>query len=229
MWLVDCNKDKRNLSTADRSHQLTLIHLRQPLPSMSLLQHPIIKSATFGENISQPSTGLTTGWLLGDITHFDNRVHTPSSGWGHYPMTHEVIPLFISALRNAEENFIDHPRYLPWNPQRRIGQNSCTPLVVEWHLPKPLLRWSTMGPYDLRGWMATCGQPEEDWWSVPAVVTSYGGPWLESSKWLSTPSDSSDLTRYHYCALFPTQDNEAWILGEESDWKTVDVLLTLIL
>ena len=61
--MADRDEDKRNPSTADRSHQLA----------------------------------LTTGWLLGDITQFDNQVHTPSSGWGHYPTTHEVIPLFVSA------------------------------------------------------------------------------------------------------------------------------------
>ena len=40
---------------------------------------------------------LTMGWLLGRIKRFDNRVHTLASGWGHYLMTHEVIPLFVSA------------------------------------------------------------------------------------------------------------------------------------
>ena len=79
-------------------HQLALTYLRQTtIPSMSLLQHPIIKVTTFGEQISRLSILLTTGWLLSDITRFDNQVHTLSSGWGHYPMTHEVIPLFVSA------------------------------------------------------------------------------------------------------------------------------------
>ena len=96
--MVDCDEDKRNLSTMDRSHQLTLTHLRQhTTPSMSLHHHPIIKATTFGEQISRPLISLTTGWLLGDITQFDNEVHTPASGWGHYPTTHEVIPLFVSA------------------------------------------------------------------------------------------------------------------------------------
>ena len=116
--MVDRDEDKRNPSTADRSHQLALTHLRQhTTPSMSLHHHPIIKATTFSEQISRPSISLTTGWLLGDITWFDNEVHTPVSGWGHYPTTHKVIPLFISALRNAEENFVDHPRYLSWDPQ----------------------------------------------------------------------------------------------------------------
>ena len=96
--MVDCDEDKGNLSTVDRAHQLALTHLRQyTIPSMSLLQHPIIKATIFGEQISQLSISLTTGWLLGDITWFNNQVYTPSSGWGHYPTTHEVIPLFVSA------------------------------------------------------------------------------------------------------------------------------------
>ena len=107
---------------------------------MSLLQHPIIKAMTFGERISRPSISLTTGWLLGDITQFDNEVHTPSSGWGHYLTMHEVIPLFVSALRNAEENFIDHPGYLSWDPQGGGGQDGHTPSLVERCLPKPVLR-----------------------------------------------------------------------------------------
>ena len=60
--MVDRNEDKGNLSTVDRSHQLALTHLRQhTTPSMSLLQHPIIKAATFGEQ-SRPTILLTTGW-----------------------------------------------------------------------------------------------------------------------------------------------------------------------
>ena len=95
--MVGRDEDKRNPSTVDRSHQLALTHLRQhTIPSMSLLQHPIIKATTFGEQISHPLILLTADWLLGDITQFDNEVHTTASKWGHYPMTHEVIPLFVS-------------------------------------------------------------------------------------------------------------------------------------
>ena len=57
---------------------------------MSLLQHPIIKAATFWER-SHLTISLTTGWLLGDITRFSNEEYTPLSGWGHYPMTLEVL------------------------------------------------------------------------------------------------------------------------------------------
>ena len=95
--MVDRDEDKGNPSTADRSHQLALTHLRQrTTPSMSLLQHPIIKAATFGEQ-SRPMISLTTGWLLGDITQFSNEEYTPLSGWGHYPTTIEVISLFVSS------------------------------------------------------------------------------------------------------------------------------------
>ena len=60
-------------------------------------EHPIIRPLVFSEEIRQPIIQLTTGWLLENITHFNKRVHTPLSGYGHYPMTHEVISLFISA------------------------------------------------------------------------------------------------------------------------------------
>ena len=99
--MVGHDEDKRNPSTVDRSHQLALTHLRQPLVQMSLLQHPIIKAVTFGER-SHPTISLTTGWLLGDITRFSNEEYTPSSGWGHYPTTIEVIPLFVSAVETLK-------------------------------------------------------------------------------------------------------------------------------
>ena len=57
---------------------------------------------TFREQ-SRPTILITMGWLLGDITQFSNEEYTPSSGWGHYPTTLEVIFLFVSACRNAEE------------------------------------------------------------------------------------------------------------------------------
>ena len=162
MWLAGHNEDKGNPSTADRSHQLALTHLRQhTIPSMSLLQHPIIKAVTFGER-SQPTILLTTGWLLGNITQFSNEEYTLSSGWGHYPMTIKVIPLFISACRNAEENFTDHPRYLPRDPQGRWGRDSRSSSLVGRCLPKPFLWQSVVGPYDPWGWMALCGRSNEN-------------------------------------------------------------------
>ena len=138
--MVDCDEDKRNPSTVDRSHQLALTYLRQhTIPSMSLLQHPVIKAATFGE-WSRLTISLTTGWLLGDITRFSNEEYTPSSGWGHHPTTIEVIPLFVSACRNTEENFTDYPRYLPWDSPGGRGRDSHSPPLVERWLPEPILR-----------------------------------------------------------------------------------------
>ena len=98
--MVDRDEDKGNPSTVDGSHQLALTHLSQhTIPSMSLSQHPIIKSAVFREDVTQLTIELTTGWLLGKIKRFDKRVHTPSSGYGHYLMTYEVGSLFVSCLK----------------------------------------------------------------------------------------------------------------------------------
>ena len=33
---------------------------------------------------------ITTGWLLSNVTHWDNRKYTPMSGFGHYLSTYEV-------------------------------------------------------------------------------------------------------------------------------------------
>ena len=130
MWLVGHDGDKRNPSTVDRSHQLTLTHLsRHTNPSMSLLQHPIIKAATFRE-CSHPTISLTTGWLLGDITRFSNEEYTLSSGWGHYPTTLEVIPLFISAWRNAEENFFYRSPKTPSMGFARRGRMRWPPIIA---------------------------------------------------------------------------------------------------
>ena len=64
--MVNCNEDKGNPSTADRSHQLALTHLRQcTTPSMSLLQHPVIKStveqAVVYSTLPQEYSTLTFG------------------------------------------------------------------------------------------------------------------------------------------------------------------------
>ena len=126
--MVDRSEDKRNPSTADRSHQLALTHLRQhTTPSMSLLQHPIIKTATFGER-SCPTISLTTGWLLGEITRFSNEEYTPLSGWGHYPTTLKVILLFVSAYRNTE-NFYRSPK-IPSMGFSRRGRMRRPPIIA---------------------------------------------------------------------------------------------------
>ena len=60
------------------------------------LQQPIIYPPVFAEDDRHPVIQLTTGWLLGTICRWDGRVHTPLSGFGHYPSTYKVIPLFVS-------------------------------------------------------------------------------------------------------------------------------------
>ena len=69
---------------------------------MANMQHPIIRLLVFGEDSHCPIIQLTTGWLLGNICQWDNREHTLMSGFGHYPSTFEVIPLFVSACRNTD-------------------------------------------------------------------------------------------------------------------------------
>ena len=135
---------------------------------MANMQHPIIKPLVFGKQIQQPIIQLTTGWLLGSIQYFDKRVNTPLSGYGHYPMTYEVVSLFISAWRNTEGDFIDNPRYLPQNHQRG-GHDGCTPSLVEWHL-----WWLAVGPYDPQGQVALCHQPDQDQQSISPVIAPNG-------------------------------------------------------
>ena len=102
MWLVGHDKDKRNPSTVDRSHQLTLTFLTQPTTEMANMQHPIIRPLVFREHGCQPIIQLTMGWLLGNISCWDNREHTLLSGFGHYLSTFKVISLFIPAYRNTD-------------------------------------------------------------------------------------------------------------------------------
>ena len=61
----------------------------------AILQQPVIQALVFGEDGCHPVIELTTGWLLGTIRCFDGREHTPSSGFGRYPSTYEVISLFV--------------------------------------------------------------------------------------------------------------------------------------
>ena len=51
----------------------------------------------------------------------DDREHTPSLGYGHYLSTFEVIPLFISVCRNADGEFADYPRHVPWYSENQGG------------------------------------------------------------------------------------------------------------
>ena len=192
------------------------------------MQHPIIRPPVFGEQIWQPIIQLTTGWLLGDIQHFNKRVYTPSSDYGHYPTTHDVISLFISVWRNTEGSSFDHLGYFPWDPQGWGGCGSHTPAMVVWCISEPVLWWLALGTDDLRGWMApTCGL-DKDQQSTPFVITLDGGSWLESSQQLSTPSNSSNLAWNHYGTLFPIQDIEFRILGEKNGHKAFNALLMFL-
>ena len=67
MWLVDCNEDKRNLSVADRSHQLALTHLRQrTIPNVFA------------------STSNHQGCDLRGVVSSDNFNYHGLASWGHY-------------------------------------------------------------------------------------------------------------------------------------------------
>ena len=61
-----------------------------------IFQQPIICPLIFSKDNCHPVIQFTTGWLLGTIHQWDGRVHTLSLGFGHYPLTYEVIPLFVS-------------------------------------------------------------------------------------------------------------------------------------
>ena len=94
--MASCGKDKGNLSTADRSHQLAFdLSSLNTLPMAAIFQQPIICAPVFSKDSCHPIIELTTGWLLGTICHWDGREHTPSLGFGHYPSTYEVISLFV--------------------------------------------------------------------------------------------------------------------------------------
>ena len=174
------------------------------------MQHPIIRPLVFREQIRQPI-----------IQHFDKRVHTLLLGYGSYPTTYEVVSLFVSAWRNTEGDSLDHPRYLPRDCERGGGCGSGPPVMVVRHIPEPILRWSALGTYDPRGWMApTCGL-DKDQWPGPLVITPDGGPWLEGSQWSSPPGNASNPSWNCYGAPFPTQDIESRIPGERNGCKVL--------
>ena len=71
---------------------------------MANMQHPIIRPLIFGEEGCCLIIQLTMGWLLGNICLWDNREHTLLLGYGHYPLTYEVISLFVPACRNTDRD-----------------------------------------------------------------------------------------------------------------------------
>ena len=104
MQLVSCGEDKRNLSTADRSHQLALdLPLLDTLPMAAIFQQLIICAPVFSEDDHHLIIELTTGWLLGTIHCWDGREHTPSSGFGHYLLTYKVLSVVVVLDRTLME------------------------------------------------------------------------------------------------------------------------------
>ena len=59
------------------------------------LQQPIIHPPVFAEDGHCLVIQLTMGWLLSMIHHWDGREHTSLLGFGHYPLTYEVLSVFI--------------------------------------------------------------------------------------------------------------------------------------
>ena len=102
--MVDCDEDKGNPSTVDKSHQLTLTFPQLILCKVATnLQQPIVHPPVFAENGHCPVVEFTMGWLLGTIHHWDGREHTLSSGFGHYPLTYKVLSVFVLLDRTLTE------------------------------------------------------------------------------------------------------------------------------
>ena len=101
--MADHDKDKGNLSTVDRSHQLTLTFPHQHTIMTAIFQQPIICPLACIAAGHHLVIKFTTGWLLGTIACWDGREHTPSLGFGHYPSTYEVLSVFILLDRTLIE------------------------------------------------------------------------------------------------------------------------------
>ena len=147
----------------------------------AIFQQPIIRAPVFAEDDCCPIIKSTTSWLLGTIHWWDGRVHTLLSGFGHYPTTYRVIPLFVSFWWNTDGEFIDYLGYLSWGHEDRGTKwlDCCAYLVVEGCVPKPVLWWSTLGKYDLRSGMALTCRSELCQWSGPCESPANGDPWLD--------------------------------------------------
>ena len=197
MWLVDHDKDKGNPSTADRSHQLALTHLRQHT----------------SPNVFTPTSNYQ-GCNLQGVVSSDYLNNHGLASWGHYSIQQQRVYPVVGLgtlsydtwgnlslhffLIETLKRFVDHPRHLPWDPQGRGGWDGCTPSLVEWCLPEPILRWSVVGPYDPRGWMAPGCWSDKDKQHFSIVVVAHGGPQLESSQQSSTPGNASDQAWNHH-------------------------------
>ena len=76
------------------------------------LQQPIVRPLVLNGEGCHPIVEITTGWLLGTIQHWDGREHTPSSGFGYYPLTYEVLSIIVLLDKTLTERIIDNPRHL---------------------------------------------------------------------------------------------------------------------
>ena len=76
------------------------------------LQQPIICPLVHNTEGHHPIIEFTTRWLLGTIACWDGREHTPSSGFGHYSSTYEVLSIIVLD-RTLMERITDNPRHLP--------------------------------------------------------------------------------------------------------------------
>ena len=65
--------------------------------------------------------------------------------------------------------------------------------------------------------MAPCSRSDEDPGCFVVVVVAHGGPRLESSQQLSSPSNPSGQAWYHHRASASPQDIETGIPGEKGD------------
>ena len=82
------------------------------------LQQPIVCPPAHNSEGCHLIIEFTTGWLLGTITCWDGREHTPSLGFGHYLSTCEVLSVFVLPFdRTLVGRIIDNPRHLSWGSQ----------------------------------------------------------------------------------------------------------------
>ena len=80
------------------------------------LQPPIVCPPAHNAEGCCPIIEFTTGWLLSTVACWDGREHTPSSGFGHYPLTYEVLSVIILD-RTLTERIVDNPGHLSWGGQ----------------------------------------------------------------------------------------------------------------
>ena len=70
----------------------------------------------------------------------------------------------------------------------------CSQLMVEGHLPQPLLQWSTLGKHDPRSRMALVSRSDSYKWPSPSQLVPYGGLGLDWSEWSHAPNTTGHPT-----------------------------------